>query len=86
MEQKREKGYRLQSAVVPMIYGCLNILSAVVALIGMGVIVVTLNVGAGFYEVLGGIMILAFSPMLYVAGYVLKAAAIYVELKENGDG
>ena len=52
----------------------------------MGVIVVTLNVGAGFYEVLGGIMILAFSPMLYVAGYVLKAAAIYVELKENGEG
>ena len=84
MEQKQEKGYRLQSAVVPMIYGCLNILSAVMALVGIGVILVTLDVGAGFYEVLGGIVILAFAPLLYVSGYVLKAAAIYVERKESG--
>lgn len=76
--------YKLQNPVASMICVVLNIFSALIALVGIGVIIVTLNVGAGFYEVLGGILTLAFSPLLYVAGYVLKATAIYVERKEDG--
>lgn len=76
--------YKLQNPIASMVCAVLNIFSAVIALVGIGVIIVTLNVGAGFYEVLGGILTLAFSPLLYVAGYVLKATAIYVERKEDG--